>query len=456
MAHHPIVETRNLGRFDTVEIRAHQQGVLYKKGIYQNTLQPHQTIGRMDMSTAGCTLYILDCRPHKISWRVNLPAKNRRDQFPLAIEFTYEIKQGHKFIDSGERDTEKLIEEKLKPELRRVTKNRELGEYRTVESEIEETLEETRFFDDYGLSLDSSSIDVLACFSDEELAIISGQNLPQQIRRTAELPSFEALYPFEAEIVIKYEVIKEGLYAKAISDAVEWIWQSILNRLRAVSAQFKVNQLQEAQASLRTVLEQDLFGSDGVRVQTSFIELSLGEMARAHAIKLDEIDRAAQIDELADKRRIAHLERMIKFFEMYLPPEMKITALGMSDEQISIREAVERMDKRRQEQLAMQMNLLEALVKADALPETIQAKAAEALLGTLAGHAMSGLGLPQGVEKPALTDNGPLEGETGEPKGTEDTPKKNDGIQEEAVTGIFTTEEEDKEDHDEESETKPA
>ncbi len=441
MAHQPIIKTKDLGPFDTVSIGAHQQGLLYRKGIYQKALQAHQTIGQFDMSTAGCTLYILDCRPHRISWRVDLPTKNRRDHFPLAIEFTYEIRQGNKFVDSGERDTEKLIEEKLKPELRRITRNRELNEYRVVETEIEEALEETRFFDEYGLSLHSSTIDVMVCFSDEELAAISGQHLPQQLRRATELPSSEPLYPFEAEVVIKYEVQQKGLFAKAVNDAVEWIWQTILNRLHAASAQFRVNQLQDAQTRLREVLEQETFYSDGVAVQSSFVKLSLGEKARAHALELDRIARGTEIDRMEDERRIDRLNRMILFFEKYLPPDMKITALGMGADQISIREAVERMDKRRQEQLTLQMKMLEELIKADALPETIQAKAAEALMGTLAGHAMSGLGLPDGEAKAALTDkaSGAANANSKQaPKGT---------AVEEATTGVFTTVEQDEEEN---------
>lgn len=451
MAHRPIIEVKNLGRFDTVEIGPHQQGVLYKKRVLVNTLQAHQTIGRWDMSTGDCTLYVLDCRPHQISWRVDLPTKNRRDHFPFAIELTYEIRDGHKFIDSGEQDTEKLIEEKLKPELRRITRSRELKEYRLVETEIEEALEETRFFEEYGLFLHKSNIDVMVCFSDEELAAISGQNLPQQIRRTSELPSVEPLYPFMADVVIKYEVVQEGLFAKAINDAVEWIWQVILNKLRAASAGFRVNQLQEAQASLRRALENEQFLNDGVRVESAFVKLSLGDLARAHAVELDKITRGSEIDKLADLRRIDHLNRMIQFFEKYLPPDMKIMALGMGADQVNIREAVERMDKRRQEQLTLQMKLLEELVKADALPEVIQAKAAEALMGTLAGHAMSGLGLPEGEANEAL------------PEGEKDTAERDaghgrsGGVVEEATTGVFTTHaDDDEEEEDDDADGKSA
>lgn len=402
MAHNPILKEIRPGRLARPEIGLNQLGVLFVNNRPQRILEPGDSLGIDERLWGKMLLYIVDCAPHDASWRVNLPAADESDSFSTTINLRYRVQDAQRMVEDQVKDTERLIGRTLEPDLRKITRPFRLSQYRRVESELENALNEDVFAK---LGLDLLEVDVVLNLSDEDLRrvrqleqLARAMRVAQQVEHTAELPSQEATYHFPARIIVSYRVLNDKLLPTAtLEEAEAWLWRQVRAKLRRESRAFKVNQVAQAEWKLHEVLADSVFSDHGLEIESADVEIELDERALKHARELEAIrmqveyeEAKAKLDKVQQDRDQNKSKRAIDFYAPYIEEgQWKLLAMNLANNKMDAREILDYLGEQELADRKLKSDLLTMFVEKDALGMEDLETAAKLLMAALANQGSS-------------------------------------------------------------------
>lgn len=386
MTHNPIVKQSQLG-LRQPEIGRTQQGVLQHHGQYRRLASGQKLSLTELMQLRNSTLFIVDCRTHNWLWEVSLPSQDDDQLFHYKLEITYRVINAEPVVRQNISDVERLLQQKLLPDLRLISGRARLHHYKEIARRIQDAILHHQAFDDYGLELDGE-VSVTAVLSDADKKfiaeleqLIAARTMPRHATRTGSLPTQQALYKFEVEVELQYRLVDEQRIRslKELETAVDHLWQAQIHKtLRRVSANYNYKQVSEADTALDNVLNQESFADFGIRVESATAHLQLDEVSR----------KAAEEDELAERKRRQEIEQKLHTQSTVMPNRMDLLASMYDRGEITLREMLEYMDDKEVEAAGIPVNLIEKLREMNILDQDVAEDAARALVAsTLAAAA---------------------------------------------------------------------
>jgi len=232
---------------------------------------------------------------------VRLPSKGDRDLFPITVSLSYQVDDPRRIVEEHVEDTEELITAALHPVLRDESRRFALNKYNELLPLLEAAIA-PKSFKPLGLKL-NMPIDVTIHLDPEAHERVKQLNDVERATRVVQhqihqvqLPSKDLAYDFEARVAVTYRVTEvDQLPVDNLVETEAMLWSQVETALRAVSRQFGVDQVFEAEQKMQEIIEGQSIQGYGLEIVKVQVAVDLDKRAREYAEELAQLDHEVEM-----------------------------------------------------------------------------------------------------------------------------------------------------------------
>jgi hypothetical protein len=448
MAHNPIIKVSRIDAGNNIEIKLNTQLVLYRNNVIHRILKPGENLSFFERLKGGLMGYLIDTGPHNASWSYNAPTRDEMDTFPITVNLKYRVIDCKRMVEDDIQDTETRIARSLETHVRKETRAYRLHQHRKVEARLEDLLTHSLF---EGLGLELMEKDVSMNFSEQDYERIRklenlerAMTITQQTEHDTDLPSKDPAYKFQAHVIVNYRVkSEERMPTSDLAEAERWLWKKVRARLRRVSRDHSILEVNQAETALQNAFEDDLLEDHGIEIVSGEIEIEIDERVKKRAEEMESVRSTldiegiqAELEDMREKRDLDKQKRAIDFYTPYIETgQWRLLALSLSRNEMDAQQILNYLDDRQKGNLAHELEILTKLHDMKILDDVDEARAAR-MLSVISLHS-----LPKQI--PLMNEEMLLEGskskgklEENEKKSSKTTPKSEvDAKNDEGIKG---------------------
>ena len=387
MTHNPIIKQEQLGLFNQPEIGRTQQGVI-QQGLNYHRVLPEQKLSRGELfQLRGSIMYVVDCRSHSWSWKVQLPSKDDEHPFQYRIDLNYRIGDPVPIVQQNVVDVERVLQQKLLAELRLAASSAQLDIYKQIGKRIASIISSHECFLDYGLELDND-IRITALLSDTDKSFVDeleqltkARTIPRQISFSGTVPTEQAMYGFITEVNLQYQLVDEQRIRsiKELEEAARLVWDTHIHKvIRKISRKYSYQEMGDADVAINDALDEETFVDYGIRITSAVTRLRLDEASRKAAEEDEQLERGFE----KDIKKQDHVKNTM------LKDRMTLLANMHAQGESNLKEVLKYLDDKELEAAGVPLEMIQKLKDLDVLDRDTAEDVAKALLtSTLAAAA---------------------------------------------------------------------
>ena len=369
MAHNPILARRSLG-ITTFGYTppAHSAALLYQGNKFIRILGQGEGVSLGERMGKPQVIEV-DLAPHDLEWAVELPSKIPTDAFPFSIKLTYRVTDPKRMVEDEITDTERLLDRRLRPMLKRVSRDYQLNQHQKLERALEEYLADIDLDELCGLTLIEPPDFVFTMTEHVKRRIheLNAYKRAHQARHEEDIPSQKPEIMFRVTADVTFRINDPGqLDSDDLLNIEKQLWPRIRRELRRVSRRHSVIDIAEAEVEMQDAVDNLLMdvgvSGFGLEVTEVSVNCDLEEDARKKYIELATVAHDAALKK-AEWEGVQ--ERTVFIDQMIQRNSWAVLAVALSRGEVSTEEVFQRLNQHEKEKLQLQLGLLKELRDSD-------------------------------------------------------------------------------------------
>jgi hypothetical protein len=351
------------------------------------TLNP----GEQDRTSNG-TLYVVDMRPHSLSYSLELPSATTPYRFPVRITAEYQVENPRLMIDNNISDTEQLIIKLSEPVLQRQSREIPIEKYRALLVTLENAITQ-KLLSSAGLSLNFSIINV--DHNDYWQTTILPLLKLRQASHIELYPSQDRNYSFNIMADVAYSIADTSLLNESPDVAESVVWQQIAKQIRRMCSEYSYRQAHDAEQNIQNNISKQNFAGFGIEIQSVNISLDIDKKAQ-ELLDFEHQKVFEQSKNELEEMRRKYQGNTAEFYKQFVgindPVRKSLVAYILSKNPDDATNILKYIDDREKVLVERNLNILQTLVNAGDMWDEKTQIAIQDVLNALKGPSIGLIG----------------------------------------------------------------